>query len=234
MFTMDSLQPIFLLDEEWKEMKYIGTKGKYFTRRDISDEEKKMLDWIRATRIEIADMAETKLVSQQADFDYIKTELGMNIVLPKGNIEELRFFVTLKGDGEVSNNVYAIDGFPDTVIEEHHIIQGKITIGVTELMKFIPILSDKIPLKLELGPWKFQFGYIRFAEINFSGPKTATPEWYFRAKAIKNELRITLTIAKAKTIQSVEADVKCGWIYDPGIFSKVRLGSDEKTIQIYK
>ena len=231
---MDSLLPIFLLDEEWEEMKYIGTKGRYFTRRDISDEEKEILNWIRSTRIEIADIAETELVSSQPDFDYIKTELGMNIVLPKGNIEELRFYIKLKGDGEVSNNLFAIDGFPNTLIEDKYIIKGKVTIAVTKLMKFIPTVPDKLLPELELGPWNFKFGHIRFAEINFSGPKTATPEWYFRAKAINNELRISLTIAKAKNIQNVEADVKCGWTYDPGIFKKTRLGSGEKTIQIYK
>jgi len=231
--SVAELRPIYLLGEDWETIKYVGLGGRYFGRRKLTEEEEKVMRWIRDTRIQIAGIAETVMISSRADHEYLKTELGMNIVLPKGTIEELRFEATLKGDGEVSKKVYAIDGFPNDIIEDKHIIQGQITLGVSKLFKLVPVVGDVLP-DLELGPWKFALGRLRNVQVDFSGPKTPTPEWYFKADGIRNELRVTLTIAKHRSIQNIDAEVRCGWVYDPGIFSKIKVGTDEKTIQIYK
>lgn len=222
-----------LLDEDWETVKYLGARGRYFHGMKMSKEEKEVMTWIRGIRIQVSDIADTVLVNSNSDHEYLKTELGMNIVLPKGIIEELRFKVNLKGDGELSNKVYAIDGFPKDMIEDKNIIEGKVTIGVSKLLQFVPTYGQFLP-ELELGPWQFTLGKIRKVYVDFSGAKTSTPEWYLKAEGIKNELGVTLTIAKHATVKNVNAEVRCAWVYNPGIFSRLKLGTDEKIIQIYQ
>lgn len=228
------LTPVYLLDEDWEFSNYVGPGGRFFGRRNLSKEEEEVLKWIRGTCIQIASIAETMIINGKADYKYLKTELRMNTVLPKGTIEEFRFKVALKGDGQLSEKVYAIDGFPRDKIEDKHIIEGNITIGINKLFKFVPIpvVGEVLP-ELQLGPWNFALGRLRRVEVDFSGPYTPTPEWYFNAEGIGKEMRVALIIAKHKSVQKIDADVRCAWVYNPGILQKLKLGTDEKLIQVY-
>ncbi len=230
--TTAELQPMYLLDETWDTAEYIGPGARYGKDRRLTDEEEKVRQWIRNTRIQVAEIAETTMIRSKENHDYLLTKLEMNIILPKGIIEELRFKATLKGDGEVSNKVYAHDGFPKDIIVDKYIVEGKVTLGVTKLLNLVPVIGDLVP-DLELKPKEFKLGKLRQVQVDFSGSKTPIPEWYLSAKGIKNELSVALIIAKLRGINRIEAEIQCAWIYNPGILSKTRVGTDEKTILIY-
>lgn len=159
----------------------------------------------------------------------------MNIILPKGSIEKLRFKMTLKGDDEISHEVVAIDGFPKDVIEEKEIMAGKIKVGITKALKFIPAIGNLLPdlLEIEFNPWEFKLGSLKKVNIDFSGGLTFQPEWYFKEDGIKNDLRVALTIKKPKSIVNIKGEVIAAWIYDPGFFQKAKVQTDGKTLKIY-
>lgn len=189
---------------------------------------------IKNVRIEISPFAETSKIKSDEKYDYLKSELGMNMIIPMGKIEELRFSVDFNTDGD-KDPVIAIDGFPKDVIEEKHILDGSVGLAVSNLFKFIPIvggIAGEI-VDVELEPWKFKLGDLKKVNVDFSGGLTDKPEWYFKKNGIKNELRVALTIKKPKDLKNVEADVKASWIYDPGIFKKEKIGTDAVTIKIF-
>lgn len=224
------LSPKYLLDENWGISQPIPPEPAL----KLSPEEEKWRKWITSTRIEVAGLAETKKLSSDEKSEYLKSELGMNIIVPRGKIEEMRFKVTLKGDGQVSDEVKAIDGFPKDVIEEREIIGGKIKVGITKLFKFIPVvgaISDL--LEIELNPWEFKIGSRRRVNVDFSGEGDKEPEWYFKEDGIKNDLRVALTIEKSKGIKTVEGEVVAAWIHDPGFWKRAKVGTDGRTVKIY-
>lgn len=198
---------------------------------ELENSRKKIIDLIRNTRIDIAEVAETKEISSKGKYDYLKSEIGMNIILPKGSISEMRFYVTLIAEGEA----VAIDGFPKDVIEEKEILGGKIKVGISQAFKFIPVVGSYVGdlLDIQLNPLEFNLGSLKRVNIDFSGGLTAKPEWYFKENGIKNELRVALMIRKVKSVENIEGDVKAAWLYDPGFLKKVRVGSNERTIKIY-
>lgn len=225
------LRPKYFLNENWEIIEPIPPEGALKAETPEEDLKK----WIESTVIKVAEVADTKVISSDNQYDYLKSELGMNIILPKGRIEKMRFKITLKGDGYVSDKVVAIDGFPKDVIEEKYIIEGKIKVGITKLFKFIPVIGE-LPedlLKIELNPWEFKIGSLRRVNIDFSGGLTFFPEWFFKEDGIKNDLRVALTIRKHKGVNRVEGDVVSAWIYDPGVLKKPIVQTDAGTIRIY-
>ena len=184
----------------------------------------------RSIGIEVAEAAKTKKLGSDEKHDYLKSELGMNIILPKGRITEMKFHITLIAE----KKVVAIDGFPKDVIEEKYIVGGKIKVGISKAFEFIPIVGKLVGklIDVELNPWEFKLGSLKRVNIDFSGGLTSKPEWYFKENGIKNDLRVALTIKKPKDIENVEGLAKAAWVYDPGILKKIRLGSDTKTLKI--
>ncbi|MCP8322009.1 MAG: hypothetical protein H3Z52_13905 [archaeon] len=229
------LTPKYFLDKTWEILEPIQSQPGKVLGLGFSPEEEEWRKWIESTRIEVAGVAETTKISSEKKYDYFKSELGLNIILPRGSIEKLRFKITLKGDDEISDEVVAIDGFPKDVIEEKEIIGGKIKVGITKALKFIPVVGNLLPdfLEIELNPWEFKLGSLKKVNIDFSGGLTFQPEWYFKEDGIKNDLRVALTIKKLKTIMNIKGEVIAAWIYDPGIFKKARVGTEAKTIRIY-
>lgn len=236
------LKPHFYLDDKWNVLREIppkivgaAAKPKFKLKKTALDDEEKIRDMIRAVRIEVAEKAETSKIKSEEKNDYLKSEIGMNIILPKGNIEELRFIVNLKSDGAPVDGLNAIDGFPKDRIEETHIVKGKIKVAVNKSFKFIPLIGDTVGeiVDVELEPWEFKLGSLKRVDIDFSGGLTAKPEWYFKKDGIKNDLRVALTIQKSKGIKKIDADVQASWVYDPGFLRKEKVGTDTKTIEVY-
>lgn len=235
------LKPHFYLDDKWDvsgeippEILGASRKIKYAKKPKMDDEEK-VLNMIRAIRIEVAEKADTNKIKSDEKNDYLKSEIGMNIILPKGNIEKLRFIMNLKSEGVSTEGLNVIDGFPKDKIEETYIVKGKIKVAVNKLFKFIPIIGEIAgkAVDIELDPWEFKLGSLKRVDVDFSGGLTAKPEWYFKKNGIKNDLRVALTIQKSKDIKKIDADVRALWVYDPGILRKKKLGTDSKTVKVY-
>lgn len=210
--------------------------GKF--NQDDMPEAKKNLGHINNTKIKIAEFAESTSLKTEGEVEYIKSELGMNIILPKGTIDSLRFRVELKSyDG-----VFAVDGFPNDSITNKPIINGTINLGIDKLFKFIPIPSG-IPnplnlLEIKLNPIEFQIGNLKKINIDFGGGLTCEPEWYFTNAGIGNgtNARFALTIKKPKNLQELNAEVEAIWTYSPGFIDRLfkwgTVKSEKRVIKI--
>lgn len=261
-FKWDSIElsPKFLIDDNWKNPKPISVENivgyppmglkplPYSIEKEYEKkvkQTKKRLKWIESTRIEVANKAETTQLTFDGENEYLKTELGMNIIVPKGRIKQLRFKITLVGNIN-SHDIVVIDGFPKDIVEEKEMIGGKVKLGISKFFKFVPIVGDKISdlLEIELNPWEFKLGKVRRVNIDFSGALTNEPEWYFKEDGIKNDLRVVITIKKPKRIAKIDGKVVAAWVYDTGfslknifnpyaVLEKVIVQSDEKLVKIY-
>ncbi len=246
------LTPKFILDDNWEVSKSIEkieepqreliaeyAKDKFRPEPEPAPEpeesdEEKVRRQIKEIRIKVAPKAETNIIKFDHKNQYLKSELGMNIILPKGKIEELRFIVALTDGSNNSDKINAIDGFPKDIIDEKHIVEGKIKVAVNKLFKFIPIIGDVVAdtIDVELEPWEFKLGSLKKVNVDFSGGLTDKPEWYFKENGIKNDLRVALTIKTPKLLEKIEASVRAMWIYDPGFWGKPKVGTDARTVNI--
>lgn len=239
------LKPLFIYDETGKKITTSFQPNpagpKYMRIPTPKKDGKDWISWIREVRIFIAEIASYRKIKSDEKYDYYLTEIGMNIIVPRGKIEELRFRVKLSEATHVafdrkisSEKIVALDGFPKDVIEEKHIVAGKIKLSIDKTFQFIPVLGPSIPdiVNVQLEPWEFRIGNIRKVNVDFSGGLTSEPEWYFKEDGIKNDLRVALVIQKPKLINDVSCGVEAAWLYDPGFFKKARVGSDNRTILI--
>ena len=222
---------IHLSREFWTAPAY--DKKREEKKPEYKEELKKWVNWIKSIRIEIAEESQTKKIKIKDDdkkYDYLRSEIGMNIIVPQGRIAKMRFKVSL----HAKHRVVAMDGFPKDVIDQQHIVQGQISVAISKYFKFIPMIPPGVldPLDIVLGPWDFKLGSLNKVNIDFSGGLTSTPEWYFKEDGIKNDLRITMTIRKPKNVKSIEGKVKAGWIYSPGFLRKAKVGTSAKSIKI--
>jgi hypothetical protein len=205
---------------------------------------------LRAVRIEVADFANTSMLSSGEGVDYLKTELGMNIIVPRGKISELRFRVQLEGDPQGA--VMAIDGFPKDNVDRHALVEGKVSVGVTKAFKLlggaaggalagpagaaggakVGDVLDEL-LKIELNPWQFSVGDVRDVKIDFSEANTAQPEWWFKGgEGVMNSLAVVLTLKKSQAVASVTGAVTAFWDYDAGWWHK-KAGTETKRVPLY-
>jgi len=220
---------IYLSREFWTDSAY--AKKREEQKPDYKKKLKKWVDWIKSIRIEIAEASQTEKIKSDKDYDYLRSEIGMNIIVPKGKISKMRFRVSLLA----KHRVVAMDGFPKDVIEQRHIVEGRISVAISKYLKFIPVIPPGVldPVEIELGPWEFNLGNLRRVNIDFSGGLTSTPEWFLKENGIENDLRVAMTIRKPKKVKSIEGKVKAGWIYSPGFLRKARVGTSAKSIKIF-
>ncbi|MEM1171089.1 MAG: hypothetical protein AAGJ08_18915 [Cyanobacteria bacterium P01_H01_bin.35] len=212
--------------------------GRFFPQQlnDYDLEPWEIVRLIKQTRIEIAEYAESTIIGSDHKYDKIKAELGMNIILPKGKIEQLRFEVSFK-ENSGYEPIIAVDGLPSDLFDEKYLVKGKVNVAVDKLLKFIPVtanISNLLPADIELDPWEFNLGRMRDVKIDFSGGLTSQPAWFFQGNGIKNDVRVALTIKKPKNLDKVTADVRAAWVYKPGLFGSQKVGSDVKNILIYQ
>ncbi len=253
------LEPTYIFDNEYQLNQTINLTGNYEQiSQDIPENNQNIpaqigrywypqqLDYnlepweiirlIKQTRIEIAEYAESTIIGSDHKYDKIKAELGMNIIIPKGKIEQLRFEVSFK-ENSGYEPIIAVDGLPSDLFDEKYLVQGKVNVAVDKLLKFIPVtanVSNLLPADIELEPWEFHLGRMRDVKIDFSGGLTSQPAWFFQGNGIKNDVRVALTIKKPKNLDKVTADVRAAWVYKPGLFSSQKVGSDVKNILIYE
>ena len=250
------LQPTYIFDDEYQLTQTIDFDGNYeeipneITENNQDFPERigrffplyynlepwEIIRLIKQTRIEIAEYAESTIIGSDDKYDKIEAELGMNIIIPKGKIEQLRFEVSFNQSSS-DEPIIAVDGLPSDLFDEQYLVKGKVTVAVDKLLKFIPVtfdVSNILPADIELGPWEFNLGRMRDVEIDFSGGLTSQPAWFFQGNGIKNDVRVALTIKKPKNLDKVTADVRAAWVYKPGLFGSQKVGSDMKNILIYE
>lgn len=241
-----------LVASKGKGARRLLQKGLQKKRMPISiatqEKEEEVLDWLADVfdaRIEIAEMAGQEILKQEGNYEYVKSDLNMNMIVPKGSLKQLRFIVAIQQKASSQKKIYATDGFPNDLIEDKHILAGRIKLNlgkIGELLQFfVPgggiasTVTEVVGsiIDVDLKPWGFQIGRIRRRHILFSGPNTTKPEWHINRAAIKGSVAVTLVIKKHESIDRVEAKVQAAWGYASSIFRSIKTGWDEKTIIIF-
>jgi len=207
--------------------KYDYLEGQDYIIADYSDSNDAHKEVLDSNRIGISPAAHTyslekaaqsggermppNLLATLEEFDYYSTEFGLNIILAHGyKIKKMRFLAELYGDGSKTPNVIAYDIFPDDQVKHIPIVQGKITLGVDNLLKLVggPIggtISNL--LKIELNPWSFDWGYDKI-EIQSSEGLTYDPEWILEHDNIYRGFNPTMIIKKRKNVKTILAKVQ--------------------------
>jgi hypothetical protein len=232
---MDSikLRAVHLLDDDWEPVADVAPD----LHAKSAGPDDQVRDWIRSTFVEIAPHAETVQVvgAGNADAEYLKSEVGMNIILPHGYIDELRFKISLVQLGG-NSETFAQDGFPNSSISSTAFASGQVKLGISKAFKFIPVVGGAIDelLSVNINPWNFRIGTLKHVNVAFNGGLTTKPEWYFRRAGIRNDtVRVAMLLKKAPGTASIVAEIQAGWLYRTGTMGSRRVGSDTKTVVVF-
>lgn len=231
---MLDLQPHFELDEDWSNPRpllakaaaepiaYEKAAGRISLEYGVMDSmppppapaSRADIENIRALRIQIANHAITTPLPAQDGQERLLTRLGMNMIVPRGRITELRLKVDLTGTPKTKGEPIAVDGFPNDRVDKKVLLAGSIQVCVTDALEILPygdVMAKAI--KLDLEPWNFRLGTWQKVKVDFSGPKTSSPEWYFQADGIKDNVEVALTLARPAGTRSIRANVTAQWLY---------------------
>lgn len=222
-----------------------------FGRSDKQKRAREIVEKIRQVRVELAEYADTTFLTSDAEHDCLKSQLGMNVIVPQGRLDALRLMVELRGsNGSNATEVYAVDGAPSNKIDVKHLVEGRVTIAITKALELVGVVVGGAVggpvggvlgqtaaglLDVELNPFEFSLGNIRNVEVAFSGGLTSRPEWYFRGPDVSNAVGVVLTIKKARAVRKIDAKVTARWTYNPpDPWRRVEAKSDFRTIKIYQ
>ena len=156
-----------------------------------------------------------------SEFNYYIVELGLNIMLGrKFKIPEFLFEVDVKCDGKDRTDVTAYDITPDDSIKHIKVISGKISLGITKLLKFMlgPI-GQVIPdlLSIELNPWEFEWGFDKYL-IDAAGKKNYHLYWKIYETNIVQGFNPTMILKARKDVGNISVGaratykLKAGWL----------------------
>jgi hypothetical protein len=187
--------------------------------------------------LNIAPASETVLLPRSdAKYRYVKSELGLNMIVPSGKVTELRFHVDLCPSGRWPGGPeppVVLDGFPHSDVSEKALLAGQIRIAVNEAFKFLPLPPGaSLPLGLTLKPWDFRLGTGRRITIQFSGGLTSEPEWYATEKALIGAFRIAMIIRAPVERETLDATVQAYLRYDPGFWHRADAYTDKARVPI--
>jgi hypothetical protein len=238
-----TLRPTTQLDDDWApmdpllaaledgdiELAYISGRGR--ARQPVSAAQRAKRE-AQEVKIKVAPGSDSHLLSRDSRTVRFTTRLGMNMVVPSGRVDELRYKVILRSGSEETPKV--IDGFPNSQVKNKHIVKGTISFCLTDALQFLPMVPP-LPVKIALGPWDFQFGRMRKISINFSGPLSPRPDWYFRAEGIKDELGVWMLIEAPGKAAPLTAEVTAMFKYQRtflGVGYKSSWETDSKVVPI--
>lgn len=157
-----------------------------------------------------ADLAKT-IKNTLSEFDYYVVELGLNVMLGKQfKIPELLFKVELANDAE-KTDVTAYDIAPDDKIEKIKVIGGKISLGVSKLLKFIPSPIGQIAadlIDIEINPWEFEWNIKKYM-IDACGEKNYNLYWKIYQTDTVQSFNPTMILKARKNVKKITARVKC-------------------------
>lgn len=179
----------------------------------------------------------TPIKKTLSEFKYYIVELGLNVMLERGiGIPELLFEVDIKCDGKDRTDATAFDIAPDDSFRRIKVISGKIGLGVTKLLKFIPHpIAQKIPdlLKIEINPWEFEWGFDKYM-IDASGEKNYKVDWKIYRTNVVQGFNPTMIIKARKNVTKITASTRCIYKLKAGLLNFVpEIKTNKKEIKIW-
>jgi hypothetical protein len=145
-------------------------------------------------------------------FDYYMTELGLEVLLGDDvTLPELLLTVELTCDGKDQADAVAYDIAPKDTFEWKSIVSGQIGLGVTGLLKLIPlpivqVVAGLIPITI--NPWEFDWK-IRKYLIGAAGELDYNIYWKLHGTDVAQSFKPTLILKVRKDVTIVAAKITC-------------------------
>lgn len=185
-------------------------------QKDLADFVKKTLSW----------------------YNYYVVELGLNVMVGrKIKIPELLFKVVLQCDKN-QEDVIAYDIAPKDETTYTELLKGKVKInlGVTTLLKFIPVpLGGQFLdlLSIEINPWEFEWGISNYL-IDACGEKDCNIYWKIYETDMVQGFNPSLIVRAKKEVKTISAGVRCVYKLKTSWFAiEPEIESKEKEILIW-
>lgn len=236
--------------KEEKEYEEIGNQYKSLGEKGYKELRAELKAELNKPVIEVAPTANVHQISldQEDVSDYIKktftwfnyyvVELGLNVMVGrKLKVPELLFKAALTCDKN-ETDVVAYDIAPKDETKYTKLLSGnvKITLGVTTLLRFIPVpLGEVIPdlLKVDINPWEFEWGMSEYM-IDAAGEKSNNVYWKIYRTDMVQGFNPTIIVRAKKDVSTISAGVRCVYLLKAGWrdFSP-RIESREKEVIIW-
>lgn len=168
-------------------------------------------------------------------YDFYLTELGLNVSVGReAKITSLLCNVDLKTDAEQRADVTAYDVMPKDEIKNIKIIGGKVSLGISSLLKLVPgqigqVLSNL--LSIDINPWEFSWNFQKY-QIDTSGPKNWQIYWHLYGTTIAQGFNPTLILKVRKGVTKVNAAVRIVYQLQTGYLSSKQVRTDQKIVPI--
>jgi hypothetical protein len=169
-------------------------------------------------------------------YDYYLVELGLNVVVRReAKIPSLAFDVDLQSDGSDRTDVTAYDVMPRDEIKRVKIIQGKVSLGITNLLNLIPGPVGKLLpnlLSIDINPWKFKWTYEKCL-IDTTGPKSYHIYWRLYETDVVQGFNPTMILKVRKPVSNITAVVRATYRIKTGrLLREKEVHSDEKPVRV--
>jgi hypothetical protein len=154
-------------------------------------------------------------------FDYYVVKLGLVVLLDRGDqIPELLFEVNLESGAPDKTFVTGYDMAPNDKFKDINIISGKVTLGVSKLLKFIPspagqTISELI--NIDINPLEIKWN-IKKCQIDAAGNLDYKLYWRLYETSIVQGFEPTIILKVKKGVKKISASakiiykLKTGWL----------------------
>jgi len=168
-------------------------------------------------------------------FDYYIVELGLNVRVGREvKIPQLLFTVNLHSDSKERTDVVTNSIAPTDVIKKTKVVEGKVTIGVSKLLEFIPIvgtIASKL-LTIDIGPIEFKAELAKCA-IDASGQKLSyNVSWKIYETETVQSFNPVLILKVRKNVTKIWATVKVSYQLQTGWFKEKEVETKPLTVKI--
>lgn len=192
-----------------------GDQTKVMSEADIKRDLHKL-------RIEIAPNATSEGIhAKELDqsYRYFRASFGVDMLVPVGWIEDLRFRLDFTSHPS-SDEFFVRDGFPRDDIKITPNMQGKFSISLDKLLKFVPYgIGDFLPISFTLDSREFSIGGAnKKISVAFCGAQTRMAEWYAKGGAVQQSFAVTVLLQVPPNVNEVKAQASAEYVYDQGLW----------------
>lgn len=168
-------------------------------------------------------------------FDYYMVELGLNVrVGREAKIPQLLFTVDLYSDSQERTDVVTNSIAPTDVIKKTKVVEGKVTLGVSKLLEFIPVagtVASKL-LSIDINPIEFKAELAKCA-IDASGQKLSyNVSWKIYETENVQGFNPVMMLKVRKSVTKIWADVKVSYLLQTGWFKEQEVETEPITVKI--
>ncbi len=159
-------------------------------------------------------------------FDYYFVRFGLVVLLNRSDqIPELRMEVNLESDAPDKTYVTCHDLVPDDTFKNINIISGKVTLEVSNALKFIPSPAAQIfseIIKIDIDPFEIKWN-IKKCQINAAGQLDYKLYWRLYGTSIAEDFEPAIILKVKKGVKKVLASakltykLKTSWLITPEV-----------------